>query len=115
MATSAFLVGALRHRAKLYRRVETQRAADGEIEETYTCYATTRAALEPLTGREFFEAGAGQAELSAKIVIRYRADITAKDRVEICGKTYSIAAPPIDVGGRGRVMHLMVTEGVSHG
>lgn len=115
MATGIFFAGALRHRAKLFRRVETRSAADGEVCEAYSCFAVTRAALHPLSGREFFQAGAGQAELTARIVIRYRDDVTEKDRVEIAGKTYSIAAPPINVEGRGRVLHLMVTEGVSNG
>ena len=118
MATRDLLVGSLRHRAGLYRRVETRSASDGEVIESYSLIGYTRARLEPLNGREFFQAGAGQAELTARVVLRYRTDIDDKDRILIDGKTYAVSAPPINVDGRGRVLHLMVTlvtDGVANG
>jgi len=72
----------------------------------WTPLATVWAAVEPLTGREYFAADAAQSEVTARIRMRYRPGITSQDRVIHEGKTYGIESV-IDVRSAGRELVLM--------
>jgi SPP1 family predicted phage head-tail adaptor len=114
MPASTIRVGTLRHRAELQRRTTTKSAATGGISEAFVSFATVFANVVPIQGREFFAAAATQAEVTARIQIRYRTDITAGDRVVALGKTWAIQAV-IDVDGRQKLLDLMCAEGPTDG
>lgn len=72
--------GALRHRITIQRRVETQ-GTTGEVAWTWSDVADVYAAIEPISGREFFAAGQMQAPVDVRVRVRYRTGITEKMRV----------------------------------
>jgi len=72
--------GDLRHRVTLQRPVES-REASGEILTVYQDYLTVWAAIEPISGREYFAAQQVQSDATARIRIRYRPGINERLRV----------------------------------
>lgn len=53
----------------------------GEITTTWAARATVWAAVEPLSGREFLDSKLIEAEISTRIRIRRRSDVTETDRL----------------------------------
>ena len=76
---------------------------------------TVWARVEPLRGREFFQAGQMQASADVRITLRFRADVTETLRVLWRGVPHEITAPPIDVGGRQIDLELMCATGIRDG
>lgn len=73
--------GALRHLVTIQKPVETQNSY-GEPEVTWTnVVENVWCRIIPLKGREYFAAKQVNADIEAKIVMRYRTDITAKMRL----------------------------------
>lgn len=72
--------GKLRFTVTLQRRVDTQEPG-GQPIHTYTDFATVKANIRPLTGREFIQAQQIQADLSTEINIRFRPDVDETCRV----------------------------------
>lgn len=68
-------IGDLRHRVVLQEKEITEDELKQQS-ETWTDIATVWAAIEPLSGREYFAARQANAEITAKITIRYRKDVT---------------------------------------
>ena len=100
--------GDLRHRITL-QTFTTAPDSYGEPIKTWSDLATVWAAVEPLSGREFFEAQRTNAETTYRVRIRYRADVVPTLRIAYAGKTLEIQAV-IDVGERRRELHLMCRE-----
>lgn len=81
--------GRLRHEVRIerfdYVRDSSGEAVQdpnaGEIAREWVEVATVRAAIEPLSGREFIAAQATQSQVSARIVIRQRDDVDAACRL----------------------------------
>lgn len=65
-------IGDLRHRVTLRIPIDTT-----SIPPDYTDGATVWAAVQPLRGREFFQAQANQNESTVKITMRYRKGINS--------------------------------------
>lgn len=105
--------GKLRHVVEL-QRVSKSLDSHGDEVPTWTTLATVRACVWPLSGREFVAALTTQAELTARIEIRARADLalTPKDRVKWGTRLFDIRHI-VDVGGRGVEWQLLVTERIS--
>lgn len=78
----------------------------GQMIEAWTPLCTTWAAVEPLVGREFFAAGAGQSVVTTRIRLRYRPGITSADRVTHAGTIYNIQSV-IDYKSAKRELVLM--------
>lgn len=95
----------LRHKVDIMQPVETK-GSMGETDVAWQRLATVFADIQPVRGREYFEAYALDSEAAYKITIRYRADVTAKMRVDHGADQYEIDAP-LDVGGRGELLELM--------
>lgn len=102
--------GHLRHRVVIEEQ-SVARADDGGEVVSWESLATVWAAVEPLAGREFFSAEQFQSELSHRVRLRYRADVsfTPKMRVAWDGRTFDVESV-LDVGGRRRELHLMCME-----
>ena len=100
--------GQLRHRVTLQTVTETRDAVGG-IVESWATTVTLWAAVEPLRGREFFQARAEQAGVDTRIRIRYRSGLTPKMRVTWGSHAYDIEAV-IEPDSRRRELHLMCSE-----
>lgn len=100
--------GQLRHRVALQTVTETRDAVGG-IVSGWATTVTLWAAVEPLRGREFFQARAEQAGVDTRIRIRYRAGVVPKQRITWDGHTYDIEAV-IEPDSRRRELHLMCSE-----
>ena len=67
----------------------------GDPVKTWALADAAWAGIEPLKGREFFEAQQVNAELTVRVVLRYRTDVASTWRVEHEGHTYEVTAPPL--------------------
>jgi SPP1 family predicted phage head-tail adaptor len=81
--------GALRHQITIERFISGQDDY-GQPIEAWEPVGTVAAAVEPLKGREFMAAQAGQSEVTTRIRLRYRAGITAADRITHEGTVYNV-------------------------
>lgn len=86
--------------------------AHGQQATTWSDLATVWARAEPLRGRDFFAAAQGQATVTTRFGIRWRADLTGAHRVVWRNVPYDIEGQPIDVDGRRHTMELMCQSGV---
>lgn len=73
------------------------------------------ARVEPLRGREFFQAGQMQASAEVRITVRHRAGLDERMRIVWRGVPHEIVAPPIDVGGRQIDLEFMCATGIRDG
>lgn len=73
--------GNLRHRVTIQRPVESQDENTGAVDVVWQDVATVWASIEPLSVREFIAAQAEASKINTRIVIRYRADVSAKMRI----------------------------------
>lgn len=102
--------GKLRHQVKL-QRVTVAADSHGDQTKTWTDLATVRASIEPLSGREFLQASQVMSDITVRIRVRGRSDITLtpKDRVLYGTRTFDIRHV-IDWGDRGTDWQLLCTE-----
>lgn len=92
-----------------------ERTESGATPEGWQPEANARwAEVEQLRGRTLFAAQGANAETTARIRMRYRADIAAATgktlRLRHGGMTYQLEGRPIDLGGRRTELELMCHE-----
>lgn len=68
--------GRLRHRVVIHQLTETQSTL-GEPVHSYTTGATVWASIEPLQGRELFQAQQFQSLIDTKITVRYSTEVSS--------------------------------------
>jgi SPP1 family predicted phage head-tail adaptor len=107
--------GLLRHRVTIQSMTETQDGTTGAITESWSDVATTWAAIQPLSGREFIAAQEKGGEITARIVIRYRSDVTEKMRILHKSTVYDIQKPLPDADSGTEYLTLMVKAGRNNG
>lgn len=73
--------GKLRHRIVLQSRQEVRDLDTGAALEEWRDVAKVWAEVRPLSARDFIEARADQSQVTARITIRYRDDVTPLMRV----------------------------------
>ena len=103
--------GRLRNRITIQQRATTQDSA-GEPSNTWTTFATVWASVEPIRGREFFEAQKTSSSVTNRIIIRYSstvASVAPKMRVNFGSKYYDIEAV-LNLEERDKEIHLMCAE-----
>jgi SPP1 family predicted phage head-tail adaptor len=82
--------GELRHRITIQKPVTQQDPETGELTTNWVSVATNiAAAIKPSSVREFVAAQAMQSQVTARIVIRYRAGLTAQMRILHGSKIYN--------------------------
>lgn len=108
----------LRHKVTIQTPVETQNTY-GEPEVSWRNVATgVWAGIEPLRGREYFAAKQMNAEVEARISLRWRADVTPKMRLVhgpicVCKSTATdeyLIDTVINVNERNRELQVMCTR-----
>jgi SPP1 family predicted phage head-tail adaptor len=103
--------GKLRHRLTILELSQEQDSDTGEMESTWEELATVWGSFEPLSVKDFIAAGTMQEQLTARAVIRYRADVESEMRVSFRGKTYNISGPPLpDPDSGTEYITLMLAE-----
>lgn len=100
--------GKLRHVVNIQADQGTQNDV-GEHIPSWVTVVTTRASVEPLAGREFFDAQQRQAEITHRVRLRYRTGVEPTMRLLYRSRVLMIEAV-IDVGERRRELHLMCRE-----
>lgn len=100
--------GALRHVIKIEERTITQ-GDYGEPIKNWQEFATVRADIQTLRGKEFLEGIAAQAEVTHKIRVRYITGIKPNMRIKHCGRTFTLLYQ-INVNERNREVHLYCKE-----
>lgn len=107
--------GKLRHRIELQKPVSAQDPVSGEIVRSWEYVATLWAEVTPLSVREFIAAQASQSEISARIKIRRRTDVTARHRIVFRGQIYNIEGVLPDPESGLEYLTLPCSEGVNDG
>ena len=91
-------------------RPTTIRNAYGEEVPSWETVAMVRAGVEPISSQERMKADQMQADLSHRIWIRYRPDVTAEMRFVLlpaAARTFHIAGPPRDRREGHELMELL--------
>lgn len=104
----------LRKRVTLQSRTVTRDAMGGDV-VTWNNQGDVWAAIEPLVGRELFAAQQVRPELTTRIRIRYRSDVTSEWRVKFGTRIFAIVGPPVDAKMNNDELHLNCAEGVLDG
>jgi SPP1 family predicted phage head-tail adaptor len=98
----------LRHRITLQSKTKVK-DSEGITKEKWADVMTVWAAVEPLRGREYFQAAAVNQENTVRFRIRYRAGVTPNMRVKYGSRLFDIKSV-IDIEERHVEMHLMCQE-----
>lgn len=100
--------GRLRHRVTIQSATTTVDSF-GQPIETWGTFATVWAAVEPLSGREYFDAQQVQSEVSYRVRIRHLSGVVPTMRVSYDSRTLEVLAV-LNIDERDREMHLMCRE-----
>ena len=82
----------------------------GAPESKWHPIAQVMAAIEPLTGREYWQAAQAQGESTVKIIMRYRDGITDRMRIKYNNIIYEMKSPPINELMQNKFLILMCRE-----
>ena len=101
--------GSLRHYVTIQKVTVTQDSDTGEPSESWSTLAQVWAAVEPLSGREFMNAQQVESQITHRVRIRARDDVTPDMRISHDSRTLNIESV-INIEERDRELHLMCTE-----
>ncbi len=109
-------VGALRHRVTPQEFVVEQ-DSDGAVIETWVnpFNHDVWADIQPLSGKELLASQSFQSEVTARIIVRYKAEYNAKMRILHKNKIYNIKAVIPDADTGNRHLTLLCGEGLNEG
>jgi len=107
-------VGRLRRPITIQVKTETVDSF-GEGIETWSTFATTRGAVDPLVGKELLESQQVKADVSHRVRIRHLAGVVPAMRLKLTSDSDRILAidSVIDIRTRRREMVLMCSERIS--
>jgi SPP1 family predicted phage head-tail adaptor len=103
--------GELRDRLVLEQAVETPDGAGG-VSRTYAAVATLWAALVPVAARGEVDADSLAADVTHRVVLRFRSDVTTRHRLRAGARIFRIVALR-DQDGRGRFLEIDAEERVN--
>ena len=84
--------GRLKHRVTI-EKPELSKDEFGQPTKTWVTVCSTRAAIDPISGKEFFAAQQINNSINYKITIRYRPGIKSQFRVKYQDRLFEIHAP----------------------
>lgn len=102
-------IGKLRHRITFQDSVPTPDGYKGSSEVTWTNFVTVWASVKPLTGREYFFSQQVKAEVTHRVKIRYRDDITVKMQILFGTRVFGIESI-FDIEERHEVLEIFCRE-----
>lgn len=85
----------LRNRVTVHEPISVASPMGGSGSTTWTPTHTLSANFTPLSVKDVINAQAADSETRARCVLRYRADITSKMRIEHRGQMYAIDGDPL--------------------
>lgn len=100
-------LGEMRHRISL--QVKTITKAEGIPQENWITLVTVWASITNISGKEYFQAASVQSEITTRIQIRYRPEITPAMRVLYGSRLFNILSV-IDKDERHHELELMCKE-----
>lgn len=103
--------GQLRHRVTLETETKTQ-SSSGALTSTWATLDKVWAQIEPMSSRELMEASQRGTNETHKVTLRYRDDLTTKERVKFGTRVLNIGSL-VNVGERNRTLVLMCEEVVN--
>ena len=103
--------GLLRHRIEIQSPIPGQDSYGGYDETTWTYVATVWAAIEPLKGKEYWDAQQVNAESDIRVRIRYRPGISPENRILAGSRVLNIQSVIQPLEG-GREIQLLCREAV---
>ena len=103
-------LGKLRHRITIEQVAETQ-DADGSVIETWSNYASAQGSIEPVSGREYFDAQTTQADITHRIYLRRISGVIPKMRVKYGERIFDILSV-INTRERNAELQLMCRENI---
>ena len=101
----------LRHTITIEEFTKKRQAGAGHT-RSWSTFATARACIEPLRGRERLHAMQIEDSVSHKITIRWRSGVTAKMRIKFGTRIFNIRAA-INLEERSRFIEIIADEGVA--
>lgn len=107
--------GKLRHRVTLQKPVKTQSPSTGAVINTWEDVAVLWADVVDLSAREFIAAQAAQSEITTRITVRHRNDVTSKHRILFRGRVYNIHGALADDKSGLEYLTLPCSQGVNDG
>lgn len=102
-------IGQLRHRVTFQKLVKIQDSFGQPIEQ-WDDVVTVWASVEPLVGKQYFDAETINSEISHKIKLRHRTGITPDMRIIFKARIFEIVSPPINYQERNIELQLMCKE-----
>lgn len=108
--------GKYRHRVTVEQKTTARDPSDGSIVVTWATFMGNVPA-EVLTGagREFVAANAEQAEITARIAMRWFPGLTSQMRILWDGRVFGIAAPPETDSTARREWRVRCNDGANDG
>lgn len=107
--------GKLRHRIVIDRLNHgAQDPSTGDMVTAWQSLKTVYASIEPISGKEFIQSAATQAQVTTRITIRHT-DISQSDRIMHKGDVYNIHAVLPDRVSGLEYITLMCSKGVNDG
>ena len=107
--------GKLRHRIMLQKPVKTQSPTTGAVVNSWADVAKLWADVVDLSSREFVAAQAAQTEITSRITIRYRKDVTSKHRILFGSRIFNIQGVLADDKSGLEYLTLPCSQGVNDG
>jgi len=107
--------GKLNKRITLQRPVKTQSPVTGAVVNGWADQAELWATVTDLSARDFVAAQAGQSEVTTRITIRWREDVTDKHRILYRGRVYDIQGVLEDDKSGREYLTLPCSRGVNDG
>jgi len=101
-------IGKLRHRITFQERYEVSDGHTGKI-VSWKDKVTLWASVEPLSGREFFYGHQIKNEVSHRVKVRYRTDLTVEMRINWNRRIMKIESI-IDVKSQHRILEILCRE-----
>lgn len=107
--------GRLRHRLEIQEKRPSRDPDSGAVVSAWVKVATPRGSFEPLSARDFIAAAAAKTKLSARAVIRFRADVKERMRLRHGGKAFLIQGLLPDKESGREYLTLLLSEDLSDG
>lgn len=82
----------------------------GQEKGEWTKYRTVWATVKPYKSSEYNFMGKLKPEVSHRIYVRYRTDITAEMRILYHGRIFGISGPPIDIDEKHELLEIQCEE-----
>lgn len=96
------------HYVTIERRGTSQDAA-GQVQETWTTTTSVWASINPVIGKEYFNASGERSEVTHKISFYYGPTVAPRDRIVYGSRTFDIKSV-INVGEKNKDLLLMCVE-----